>query len=375
MVNSFFEDMCKPLNAASSKPSSYTRGPDGRMASPHSNAGTDLDLAERGRLLILSDLHMGSGKRDDLAANGELLIKVLEDYYFPAGWTLILNGDIEELQRFRLAQIRERWMRLYQIFDRFNAEGRLYKNLGNHDEDLVFERNYPYNLTNFIRVRGIIPIYIYHGHQSSRIYMNYNSLLRAGVRYILKPFGIKNISNARSLYRRFSVEKKSYNFSMQNNCISIIGQTHRALIESRGRFDYIKYEIERLCRDYPSSEGEEKHKIEAEVAALLEDLRKLKRKERQDVLRQSLYGNEMPVPCLFNSGSAIGRKGINAIELDDRSIALVYWFAVGHERKFIRRGYYPVECLENSPYRRSVLNQDRLDYIKARIELLGAKVF
>jgi hypothetical protein len=169
------------------------------------------------------------------------------------------------------------------------------------------------------------------------------------------------------------VEKQAYGFSLKNNCISVIGHTHRPLFESLGRFDYIKFEIERLCRDYPVSTGLEKERIAAEVAALRFDLGKLKRSERRDGLRQSLYGDELPVPCLFNSGSAIGRKGINAIELDRNQIALVYWFTEGGGKRFISRGPYQVEKLGDTAARRAVLNQDRFDYIKARIELLGGE--
>ncbi|MDR0451141.1 MAG: serine/threonine protein phosphatase, partial [Treponema sp.] len=212
------------------------------------------------------------------------------------------------------------------------------------------------------------------GHQSSRIYTSYNWVIEASLRYVLKPIGIRNISTARSLYRRFSVEKKAYAFSLKNNCISIIGHTHRALFESLGRFDYIKFEIERLCRDYPASEGSDRERIAAEVNALRRELGKLRRVERRDVLRQSLYGDEFPVPCLFNSGSAIGKKGINAIELDGEQISLVYWFTEGLGKKFVSRGFYELEGIPGTLCRRAVLNRDRLEYVKSRIELLGKKV-
>jgi hypothetical protein len=331
-----------------------------------------LDISAGGKALIISDFHMGAGRRDDLSDNGELLITVLEDYYFREGWNLVLNGDIEELQRHSLEHVRRRWSRLFQVFDHYAAENRLYKLIGNHDEELLFKKNYPYTLYNVIRIEtGVIPAYVYHGHQSSKIYRKYNKLIGAGIRYILKPFGIKNISSARSPYRRYYVEKKAYDFSLENRCLSIIGHTHRPLFESLGRFDYIKFEIERLCRDYPASSGEEKERIEAEVTALRRELGKLRRKERRDVLRQSLYGDELPVPCLFNSGCAIGKKGITAIELSHEDIALVYWFAEGAGRRFVSRGGYRIEKLSGTRYRRAVLNQDRLDYLLARIHLLG----
>jgi predicted phosphodiesterase len=332
-----------------------------------------LDLCKPNtRVLILSDLHMGCGKRDDLAQNGALLANMLEYYYYPGGWHLALNGDVEELHRYSLNAIREQWPSLYRIFDLFAADNRLHKTLGNHDAELVFEKNYPYPLYNALRIESsVLPIFVYHGHQSSLVYTNYNSLVRNFVKYICRPFGIRNISAARNPHRRFSVEEKAYAFSMENNCISIIGHTHRTLFESLGRFDYIRFEIDRLCRDYPASEGQEKKHIADEVFALRTELGKIKRSERRDVLRQSLYGDQLPVPCLFNSGSAISRKGINALELTSDDIALIYWFTEGNERKFITRGKYKIEKLQGTPYRRTVLNQDRLDYIKARMELLG----
>ena len=332
----------------------------------------DLTSHESGKALIISDFHMGIGKNDDLAANREILISMLEEYYFKGGWNLVLNGDIEELQRHSLERIQKNWEKLFSIFDLFAAENRLYKTIGNHDEELIFKRSYPYPLYNAIKIEtGIIPAFVYHGHQLSNIYDKYNKYIGAGIRYILKPLGFKNISAARSPYRRFFVEKKAYAFSMENHCLSIIGHTHRPLFESLGRFDYIKFEIERLCRDYPASSGADRYEIEIEVQTLLKELGKIKRKERRDVLRQSLYGDNLPVPCLFNSGSAIGKKGINAIEISNQDIALVYWFIKGQGMPFVSRGNYKIDQIDGTLYRRAVLNHDRLDYILAKIKLLG----
>jgi len=333
-----------------------------------------LDLAAcGGRALIISDLHMGTGKNDDLADNGELLISLLEDYYFPQGWHLVLNGDIEELQRYSLERIKKSWKRLYAVFDLFAGRNRLYKLIGNHDDELLLNKSYPYPLYGIIRIEtGLIPAYVFHGHQSSHIYSKYNKLLRAGIRYVLKPFGIKNVSSSHNPYKRYYIEKAAYNFSLYMRCISIIGHTHRPLFESLGRFDYIKFEIERLIRDYPASAQEKRRLIETNVMALRRELGKLGHKERQDARRQNVYGDEMPVPCLFNSGCAIGRKGLHAIELSLENIALVYWFVEGKGRRFINRGGYEIEEIGNN--RRAVLNSDRLDYISARIQLLGSTI-
>ena len=328
-----------------------------------------LDLTGGKKALVISDFHMGGGIRDDFHINGELVRKILEEYYNRDEWYLVLNGDIEELAKCSLKEIRTEWAEMYRVFDLFANAGRLYKTLGNHDEGLIFERKYPYPLYNAVRIEtGTIPIYVYHGHQSSRVYTDFNSIIRLCLRYLLKPIGIRNISSARSPNRRFHVERQAYKFSLSNNCISVIGHTHRALFESLSRFDYIKFEIERLCHDYPSSTGEERLRIAGEVRALRNELGKLKRSERRKGLK-NLYGDELPLPCLFNAGSAIGKRGVSAIEVDPENIALVYWFDEGKGMKFISRGWYKVENIDGCC--RSVLNQNRLDYVKAKIELFS----
>ncbi|MCL2381933.1 MAG: metallophosphatase family protein [Treponema sp.] len=326
-----------------------------------------------GRALIISDFHMGCGRRDDFHPNGEIVKSVLEDYYYKNSWRLVLNGDIEELAKNSLASIRREWTQIYRVFDRFDSAGRLYKTLGNHDEDLIFEKSYPYPLHNAVRIEtGLVPIYVYHGHQSSRVYTDFNSVIRIGLKYLLKPIGIRNISAVRSPRRRFHVEREAYDFSLKNNCISVIGHTHRPLFESLGRFDYIKFEIERHCRDYVTSGGQERERIAGEVAALKVELGKLKKSERlEEGPRLNLYGDEFPVPCLFNSGSAMGKKGVSAIEVDRESISLVYWFAEGRGMKFLSRGWYKVE--QFAGYCRSVLNHARLDYVKAKIDLFSGQ--
>jgi predicted phosphodiesterase len=323
------------------------------MMNPRFNPSAVLALSAGGRVLVMSDFHMGDGGRsDDLVKNEALLLACLSRY-FDEGWHLVLNGDIEELQRHPLKTIRRRWKPLYDMFDAFARESRLLKTLGNHDEELIFEEGYPYPLYNVIRIEtGVLPVFVYHGHQSSRVYTRYNTLVGAGLKYVFKPIGIRNLSSARSPRRRFHVEKKAYDFSLKNNVISIIGHTHRELFESLGRFSFLKFEIERLCREYPRAEGLLREEIAREVRLLQTELGMLKKAERRYALRESLYGQAFPVPCLFNSGSAIGKKGVTAIELTRERIALVHWPSGGEPR-------------------REVLNEDRLERISAKIELLG----
>jgi hypothetical protein len=336
-------------------------------------ADASSDVKTGAKALVISDLHMGDGGYgDDLAHNGAMLEAMLRDKYLAENWYLILNGDIEDTQRYSLPKIRSYWKNLYDIFDLFAQKKLLYKTLGNHDESLLFEKNYPYPLVNALRIEtGFRPIYVYHGHQLSPVYSHLNSLFGILIRYLLRPFGIPTMNNGRSPRRRFFIEKEAYKFSLENNCISIIAHTHRPLFKSLGRFEYIKYEIENHCRYYPKARGTEREALRNEVRQLLHELGKLSKSERRDVLRGSLYGDELPVPCLFNSGCAISRKGINAIEMNSESMSLVYWFEEGRSRKFVKRGDWHIDDLNATPYRSTVLNHDSLEYINSRIELLS----
>jgi predicted phosphodiesterase len=341
----------------------------------------EIDLRNGGKLLIISDFHMGNGRRDDFERNSCLVSDILDQYYFEQGYTLVLNGDIEELLKCSLSSIRTRRKNCYRIFDRFNERGRLFKIVGNHDAGLVLERSYPYALYEAVTVHTSYGrVYVYHGHQGSSIYSRFNKQIASLIRYVLKPFGIGNITSARSPRKRFAAEKRAYDFSLANSVISVIGHTHRSLFESLGRFEFIKYEIERHCREYPLASAEKRAAIKNEVASLRAELTKLGNKERRGILEKSLYGGDVPVPCLFNSGCVIGKKGINAIELTDRAISLVYWWESGKGKKFVGRGDYAVETLPaiatadrpagGTVYNKAVLNTEKLAYIQSRMELL-----
>jgi hypothetical protein len=85
----------------------------------------------------------------------------------------------------------------------------------------------------------------------------------------------------------------------------------------------------------------------------------------------SLYDSDILLPCLFNSGSAVGKKGITAIEIEDGRIQLVYWFEEGRERRYLADEAARARTLPGTPYRRAVLGTARIDYLLARIDLLA----
>jgi UDP-2,3-diacylglucosamine pyrophosphatase LpxH len=327
-------------------------------------------LSKDDKIVILSDLHMGDGsKRDDFLHNADLFSFVLEKQYLAKNYTLILNGDIEELQRFSYEHIYRRWKSVYALFDAFAGTKTLYKIIGNHDYALILKTNNasPYTHLNSLVLRyKEHHLFIFHGHQASLYYTKHNALIEFALRYIANPLGIKNYSVAHDSRKQYMIEKRVYTYSSSRKIASIIGHTHRPLFESLSKRDYLEYEIEKLIRDfskYPSSATLDKEKM---LLAYRDELIKLNQGKRDSLLGYSLYNANILIPCLFNSGCVIGSRGITCIEIANEQIALVHYFDK-HIKSVSAGEGKQVEQLANSDYYKVVINQEKLDYIFTRI--------
>lgn len=336
-------------------------------------ASPSLRVGPESRIAILSDLHMGDGSsNDDLRANGELLAMVLDRHYLARGSTLVLNGDIEDLQKFPLKRIRSAWGGTFALFDRFAREGRLRKIYGNHDEELLESSRYPYPLSSGLRLEwGDRTLYAYHGHQASGFFTKHNAVSGAAVRYVLHTLGIRNRSPSQDSNRRYGVERKIYDFSARTGIVSLIGHTHRPLFESLSKYDRLRYEIERLCLEYCEARPARKAEIEGAVSVLREEFGRMGRRDRRR--GRGLYGRDIILPCLFNSGSAVGKKGVTAIEIEGERITLAYWFEEGKARPYLALEAGPAAVLEGSRYRRVSLASKSLADVFARMDLLSRK--
>lgn len=330
------------------------------------------------KVLILSDMHMGNGgRRDEFRRNAGLVTTMLSDYYLTRGYSLVLNGDIEELFKFSLEQITREWSRLYELFLAFRQNGFLFKTYGNHDASLLEEKNYRLASAMVHSLRftyGNETLLLFHGHQASELLWETYPLVSRSViffiRYIAKPFGIRNVSSPYHSSRRFAVEKSIYEFSNQSKILSIIGHTHRPLFESLSKVDFLNYRIEELCRAYPDADAVRRLKIESSIASLKVELESCYRQGKKIGLRSGRYNN-LTIPSIFNSGCTIGKRGITALELEGNKIRLVYWYNGKQSRKFAsERNNQPTE-LGATGFSRVVLNEDSLDYVFSRIHLLA----
>lgn len=349
--------------------------------------GVVVNLTPESKIVIFSDLHMGSGRNhDDFIRNSKMFLKVLEEYYLKEGYTLILNGDVEELQRNTLESIYHRWGSVYKVLDEFHRLNRLFKIAGNHDSKLLSisleKLHYPLLESLKLVYRGE-SIFVFHGHQLSIMFEKFNEILGFFLRYVANTLRIKNRSTAHDSRRRWKIEKRAYEFSRENKILSIIGHTHRPLFESFSKVDSLRYQIERVCREYVDRDEIPGGDVEKRIQALKEELNLLLvKKGKEDFLNQ-IYSKGIVVPCLFNSGSVIGKRGMTAVEIEGDTISLVHWtsFSNGENGAGSNPSRFPVplETYHSEEYpfsdepklRRRIIKKDDLRYIFTRISLLS----
>ena len=336
----------------------------------------DIHLDPQSRVVVFSDLHMGDGRsHDDFSRNGGLFQKILREYYFSRGYTLILNGDIEELLRYQHSRIRKTWGGVYDIFDHFHREGRLYKIAGNHDSKLftfpITSLKYPLLDAVRLEYRGH-DILVFHGHQMSPAYDIFHNVMEFFLRYVANTLRIPNRSTAHSSHRRWKIESRTYEFSRQNKMLSIIGHTHRPLFESMAKTDILRYEIENLCRLYASGEMEGNGSVKDRIKELKHELEDILRNRKEEGFVSQLYSSEFLIPCLFNAGCVIGKRGITGIEIQGDTIALVHWQSDEISPRYSQKGEEFETPIPGEPHvQRRVTKTDDLRYVFSRIHLLG----
>jgi len=331
--------------------------------------------APEDRYVIFSDLHLGDGSpRDNFTHNAGLFSSVLSSHYLPRHFKLVLNGDVEDLYRFSARSVIAHNEPLYQLFDLFRRRTALYKVLGNHDLDLQDHRaslqRFPLHPALRLQFGGQ-EAFVLHGHQADVLTTHCHQLFSFVSRRILSPLGFPNGSVAHDEMKKYRTEKRIYDFAKARKLLAVIGHTHRPLFESLSRIDYLKFQIENLCRSYPGAGDGQKRALEKKALAYQQELVRTLEKDHLNGSRSSLYDSGHLVPCVFNSGCATGKRGVTAIEIANGRISLVFWFDSQRSTKYFNFNGYQPEPLADTPFFRVPLKEDNLDYVFTRIKLLA----
>ena len=87
-------------------------------------------------------------------------------------------------------------------------------------------------------------------------------------------------------------------------------------------------------------------------------------------LQSGIYAqDDIPVPCLFNSGTVVGKRGITCLELADGKIfRLVRWFKNESNGAQMRKN--DIKSLEGKDVHRLELRQASVEYVMDSLNLL-----
>lgn len=337
-------------------------------------ASPTFELGDTDRWVIFSDLHMGDGgSTDDFKRNADLFKTALEKYYLEKQFGMVLNGDVEEMQRFRLKKILNQWSDVYRLFDRFHEETSLLKTIGNHDLELGLMKELPFAYKHFegfkFDYKGN-PIFFFHGHQASKKFQQHNQLIGLTLKYFANPLGIKNYSVAHSSRKQYKIEKRTYHYSAYRKIVSIIGHTHRPLFESLHKVERLRYKIEQLIRDYAADAKNRTDEVRNSIRSLKKDLTNYYKQVEDTNFQNYVYNTIFHIPCLFNSGCVIGKRGMTCLEIENGKIRLVHWFDGRINKKYLHKSGYLSEKIAGTEYHRMVLNEESLDYIFTRLKFL-----
>jgi len=337
-------------------------------------------LENQDKIIIFSDLHLGNRKkRDDFLPNSGMFMRVLENYYYQNGYKLILNGDVEDLQRVSLRKIQNKWQDFYSLIEKFHREDRLCKIVGNHDWELWHNKllGFTYSdsdinssLAQALRLQWKGQnINVLHGHQTSSYKGLRNILTGAILRYLAHPLGIRNLKRSYDNPRQLKAERKIYDFSLSRKTVTLMGHTHRPLFESLSLIDFMQYQIEGLIRQYleEPDDSEKKASYEKRIKELSLQL-DMSLKEAGRYGHQGTTYNEMVIPCVFNSGSVLNKNGITGLEISDDSIALVFWSKDDMIEDELL-GYAEKSGMKGQAFR-YILKKETLEYIFTRISLM-----
>jgi len=341
---------------------------------------------KKDKYVIFSDQHIGMKEFDD---NKQLYLEAL-DYYYNRGFKLIVVGDFEELHRFSIKSLKNKYgSDVYAKENKFLQHGRYYRIFGNHDIDWRAKRRVEKDLGDILphlKIEEGIKfnwngnyIFLTHGHQGDFINDTLGKVGRLFLRWIARPLGFSSFTSpAKNYQKRRKDETEYYNWAKSKKVIFIAGHTHRSMFESLTKVDRIRIDIENKVREYIAEKDPvKKRKLRKELQAKREELQRVREIEGEKEKWLKLEQTELLIPCYFNDGSCLHRNGITCLELGGGKIRLIFLYdkRKKENRSKHRRGLL-TRRLEgtnpnSTPYMHQVLEEEELEYVFARIQLLS----
>jgi len=285
---------------------------------------------------LFSDLHLGDGKKaDNFVHNEETMIFAL-NFYKNNGYSVIFLGDLEELWQFDFNRIKDRYDEsIYRLLRSF-PENKVHRIFGNHDKewkrpsDPIFnDGNIQYRTPEAIKLGN--DIFLVHGHQGDYFCDKvawFSKFWARGAKFLVpvgKIFGYENRSATKSQIPK-SREKLYYNWAKKKKIILICGHTHNAIFASLSYYWWLKEQIndnkKELEKKRIFKDKIKFRKLSKEIKSQKNDLH-YEEKMLRNYNRVVKKGT--PLPCYFNTGCGLYKKGITNIEIEGDKIRLIKW--------------------------------------------------
>jgi len=289
------------------------------------------------KFVMFSDTHLGNGKKaDDFRKNEGALVAAL-DYYRRQGYHLLLLGDIEEFWQFDLNEVETRYKStVYQALCGYGPD-RVTRVYGNHDmdwrtlDDPARDGRTPeVNASEAVKLAdagGEVKFLLVHGHQGSKTSDKQSWSSRffvrcfRGVEPLAKKLGITTHPPATKSQVTRGYEKIFYDWAKDKGLNIICGHSHHAIFASKSYYQRCREEIVALEAD---TRAHPENKAENDQA--IKKLKKeVKREKKRKMNRVELDPPAELKPCYYNTGCALFKDGITAIELEGEEIRLVKW--------------------------------------------------
>ncbi|MGN0659271.1 MAG: metallophosphoesterase [Emergencia sp.] len=199
------------------------------------------------RIVIMSDCHRGTGTwGDNFLANRPVYTAAMKHYY-QQGYTYIELGDGDELwENRKFADVYRTHREIYQLFEAFDRDSRLFLVFGNHDRikengSYVWrglEKAIPFYESIIIDSLDMPPIYLFHGYQGDLINDQFWKISRWLVRYLWRPLEIRGFRDPTSAARNYTkvrrIEESFISYSCREKCVIVAGHTHKPALMKTG---------------------------------------------------------------------------------------------------------------------------------------------
>lgn len=289
------------------------------------------------KLVLFSDLHRGARDGADDFQRCERAYNAALAYYYPAGYTLCLLGDAEDLWECKPSTVVAKYQHSFELEGKFEKAGRYIRIVGNHDDlwnDPKAVQRYlgPFGLgapaLRSLRIEvqddgtRLGELFLLHGHQGTTDSDKLSGVSRLFVRYVWRNVQrLTRIPSTRPVPSEDWALRQAHDASIyrwalskrQDGMILFAGHTHRPVFKGESKVDRLTRKIAELTQAPGTPDTLEK------LRALEAELEWVRASEFQTPPTL-----KMETPCYFNTGcSSFGDGDVTGIEIADGQIKLI----------------------------------------------------